>query len=131
VELWVAGRTAAGRVDVVAAEVAAPVESGLERQVREVLVAKCNDFALGDEERKLVFCCQGQLAELDASDFGADARGELLDGAVRGKQIFKGAIGTFAMFNVGEWLQWRIFFTVVPSGEVLWILRTQLISKRP
>ena len=83
-KLWATGRTAAGGVDVVAAEVAAPVEGGLQRQVGEILVAKCNDFALGDEKRKLIFCHWSQLAKLNAGYFRADGRGELLNGAARG-----------------------------------------------
>lgn len=71
VDLWIAFWGAGGRVDVVAAEVAADFEGVFDGDVGEVLVAEGNDFLFGDEEGKFVFLGVGELAELDAVDFGA------------------------------------------------------------
>jgi hypothetical protein len=130
-ELGVSSRGAASGVDVVAAEVSPPVEGGLQRQVGEILVAEYNDFLPGNEKRKLVFSHRGQLAQLDTRDFKTYSRGEFAEGAAKWQQVFESAIGPSTAFNVGEWLKRRVFFTVVPGGKVLWILRTKLTSKRP
>lgn len=64
--------TSTRRMDVVPAKIPTEVESLLERQMGEVLVAERDHLALGDEESELVFAGSVELAELNAGDFRAD-----------------------------------------------------------
>lgn len=65
IALW----RAAGRVNVMTAEVSSEIKCFLDRQVSEVLVSECDHFALGNEQGELILAGRGQLAELDTSDF--------------------------------------------------------------
>jgi hypothetical protein len=69
VDLRVSLGSTAGRVDVVAAEIAPEIKRFLYGQVGKVLVSEGNDFALSDKQGELVLAGCGELAELDAGDF--------------------------------------------------------------
>lgn len=61
-------------VDVVSSEVAAECEDLVDWGVCEILVPEDEDFALGCEERELVFCGIAEGGELDSGDLGAGCR---------------------------------------------------------
>lgn len=62
----------AGGVDVVTTEVGTEFKGVFDRNVGEVLVAESYYFALGNEQSELITACGRELAELDATNFGAN-----------------------------------------------------------
>lgn len=117
VALWGAG----GGVDVVATEVAAEVESILDGEIGKVLVAECDDLALGDEEGELVLAGGGELAELHATDFRASCGGQLGDFAALDKEILEGWVGANTVLYVLEWLKRRVLLVIVVYRKVVWV----------
>lgn len=117
VALWGAG----GRVDVVASKVAAEVEGIFDGEIRKVLIAECDDLALGDEEGELVLAGGGELAELHAADFGAGCGGQLGDFATLDKKILEGWVGANTVLYVLEWLERRILLVIVVYWKVVWV----------
>jgi hypothetical protein len=69
----------------------------------EVLVTEEHDAALGDQQRELVSLLVGQVFELQADDFGADVRGQVLDffgGGEEGGFVLVGARAGVDVFSV-------------------------------
>ena len=52
---------------------------------------------------------------MNTSDLGADAWGELLDLAAFWEEIFESGVCVFAVFDVVEWFQRRVFLSVIPG----------------
>lgn len=58
----------------------AKIPAQLELLLRaEILVAEENNAALGNEKCELIFLLVGQVLELQADNFGADVRSQILD----------------------------------------------------
>jgi hypothetical protein len=119
VNLGVAFWGSGGGVDVVAAEVATKVKGILDGEIGKVLVAECDDLALGDEESKLVLAGGRKLAELHAADFGAGQRGQLGDFGALDKEILESWVGTDTVLYVLERLEWRVLLVIVVHWEVV------------
>jgi hypothetical protein len=71
IALW----STAGWVDMMMAKITAKVQSLLDRQVGQILVAEGDNFSLSDEQGKLVLSSWGELAQLNSRNFGAGAWG--------------------------------------------------------
>jgi hypothetical protein len=108
----------------VAAKIPTKVESLLNRKVRKILISERNHFALGHKQCKLVLSCIAELAELDTSNFGASAWGELLDLGARFQQIWESRICVQAMLDVNELFKRRVFFPMVPYWKVMRVLES-------
>lgn len=121
VNLGVALGGAGGGVDVVAAEVATEVEGIFDGEIGKVLVAECDDLALGDEEGELVLASGGELAELHAADFRAGCGGQLGDFAALDKEILEGWVGANTMLYVLEWLERRVLLVIVIDWKIVWV----------
>src|SRR5437016_3635120 len=122
VQLRVSFWTSARGMDVVAAEVGPEFKSVFGRDICKVLATEGYDFALGYEESELVSSCGGELTQLDAGYLRADAWGELLDLAAFWEEVFESGVCVSAMLDVVEWFQARVFLSVIPGWQVLWVL---------
>jgi hypothetical protein len=109
-------------VDMVSPKIASKIESFLNRQVCKILISKCNDFTLSNEEGKLVLSGGSELAQLNTCDFGSDSRRELLNLRPFQKKIFEGWVGVFAMIDVCEWLERGVLLAIIPDRQIMWIL---------
>lgn len=106
----------------VSSEIAAEVQSLLDREISEVLVPEGDDFALSDEQRQLVSAGRAETAQLHAADLGAYAGGQVAAGGGAGKEIGEGGISGQAVLGVGEGLQWCVFLVRIPGRKVVWVL---------
>ena len=68
------------------------------------MVSKCNDFSLGNEERKLVFACIAEGTELDAVNFRANCGSELFRFCARREEIRKRSVSGESVFDVRKGL---------------------------
>lgn len=121
-DLRVPFRSPASGMDMVSPKIASEIESLLDRQVCEVLISECDDFALSNEESKLIFSSGSQLAQLNTCNFRSDGGGELFNLRSCWKKIFEGRVRVFAMIDVCERLERWVFFAMVPDGQIVWIL---------
>lgn len=121
VDLGVAFWSAGGGVDVMAAKVAAEVESVFDGEIGKVLVAECDNLALGDKESELVLASGGELAELHTSDFGAGCGGQLGDFATLDKEILEGWVGANSVLYMLEWLERRVLLVIIIYWKVVWV----------
>ena len=110
-------------MDVMTAEISSKVKSFLKWKAGKILIAECDDLALCDEERKLVFAGVGELAELNTSDFGTSCWGEFLNFAAFWEEISEGWICIEAMLLVDELFKCEVLLAMVPCWKVCGELR--------
>lgn len=123
VNLWVSLWRARGWVDVMTAKVSTVLEGLVDWKVGKVLVAECNDLALGDETGELVLAGVGESRELNAIDLSADGWGKVDGGYSLWKEVLVGGVGIFAMVVVLVWSQCWVLLLWVESWEVVLVLR--------
>lgn len=97
-----------GRVDVQSAEVSAELQRFFNGEGSKVLVSEGDDLLLRHQQRQLVFALVVQLGELDARDFGADRRSDVLDMNALLQQVGEGRVGVFSVLVVLKWLEGRV-----------------------
>lgn len=123
VHLWVTLWASASGVDVVTAKVAAELEGVGDGEVCEVLVTESNDLALSHKQGELVLASIREGAELDTSDLGTNAGGQLLDLGALLQEIGEGWVSIETMLDVLEGFPRRVFLAVVPGREIMRVLR--------
>ena len=88
-------------MDVVSSKIANQVESILDREVCEVLLAESDDLVFGNKEGELILAGVAQLAELDAANLSSNAGSELVDLAIVPQKVLEGRVGVFAVLVMG------------------------------
>jgi hypothetical protein len=107
-------------MDVQTSKISAIVQCLLDGQLGEVLVSKCHDFLLSDQQCKFVLAGVCQLRELDARNLSANGGGDVLDLDALWQQIWEGRIRVLAVLDMLEWLEGRISVaTISNSASVL------------
>lgn len=127
-DLRVPLRSSASGVDMVSPKIASKIEGVLDRQVCKILISECDNFALSNEESKLIFSGCSELAQLNTCNFRSDSRGEFLNLRSFWKKIFEGRVGIFAVINMRKWLERGVFFAMIPDRQIVLILLVDLQS---